>query len=92
MSITKYKTIFERIEVVEVERETADSVWVFRYGGETARRAAKQTCFECYYDSWEEAHAALMVEAERNLEAARQALARAQGKYGNVKGMKAPAP
>jgi poly(3-hydroxyalkanoate) synthetase len=84
--ITKFRTGgFGRqlIEAVEVERETDSSVWI------KGNRNAKITSYHKYWDSWEEAHAYLLERADRSLQDARRALERAQGEYGNIKGMKA---
>jgi hypothetical protein len=73
-----------RIQVIEVERETDNSVW------EDGRRLAKVTDGHEIHDTWEEAHARLTEIAEKKLENARRALDLAQGFVGNVKGLKKP--
>ena len=72
------------IEEIDVERETDSSVWI------NGRRSAKNSSWHKYWDSWEEAHAFLLEKAEKSLQSARRSLERAQGEYGNIKGMKAP--
>ena len=72
------------IEEIEVERETDSSVWI------NGRRNAKNSSLHKYCDTWGEAHLFLLEKAERSLESARRSLERAQGEYGNIKGMKAP--
>jgi len=70
---------------VEVERETDSSVWV------RGRRQAKRVSGgDCYFDTWEDAHAALMVARQQDVEKARRALEQANSRLGNVKGMKPP--
>ena len=80
------------IEVVEVLRETAESVYVSvrGFGGVKERREGKRTQYSEYHDTWEEAHAALLKRAEGGLVAARRVLQSAQDFKGNVVGMKAP--
>lgn len=73
-----------RIDVIEVDRETESSVWI---GG---RRRAKQSVWDCYFDTFDEAKAFLTAKAEARLTAARLRLNDAQGFAGNVKGLKEP--
>lgn len=73
-----------RIIEVEVEKETESSVWV------RGSRSAKLTDNRGYFDSWEDAHAFLLKNAEAKVEQARISLAYYNGKLGNVKGMKKP--
>ena len=47
------------ITPVECERETDSSVFI------KGRRNAKRSTYECYYDTWDEAHSAL-VDAARH--------------------------
>jgi hypothetical protein len=86
--ITKYKatkcTWGKMIEPVQVEKETASSVWI------NGRRNAKRTSYENYFDTWEEAKEFLTEYAENMLATARRSLETAQGFAGNVKGLKAP--
>jgi len=69
------------IKAVEVERVTESSVWA------DSRRRARTGA---YFDTWEEAHAHLLMLADRKLHAAQRALETAQAQYGSVKGMKEP--
>lgn len=80
----KYRTYVSshKIDAVEVERETDISVWVGN------RRRAKLTSYDCYFDTWEEAHEFLVDNAERDVECIRLNLERAKGKLGQIKGMK----
>ena len=69
------------IKQVEIERETASNLWV------NGCRRAKKSSYDCFFDTWEEAHAYLLDLAEMKLESARRGLENAQGMYGNVKGL-----
>ena len=72
------------IEVVEVERETESSVWV---NGSRRKRSGGR---DRYFDEWKDAHEWLIELAQRKLDDAKVALQRAQGRMGNIKGMKPP--
>lgn len=78
-----------RIEEVEVLRETEKCVYLpsNRRGVEEVREA-KTSEWREYYDTWEEAHAVLVLDAETRLSNARRALEIAQGHAGNVRGMR----
>lgn len=80
---TKYKTGWkcDKIEKIEVERETDSSVWI------NGRRHYKRSVNEKYFDTWELAHACLLSRAEQKAADARMRLGRANGELGNVKGM-----
>lgn len=82
----KFKThkwdLGELIEEVEVEKETDKSVWI------NGRRCAKESSFENYHATWEQAHEHLTARAEAKLGRARLALQHAQGYAGNVKGLR----
>lgn len=73
------------IEPVEVDRATDACVWI------NNRRNARISSFTCYYPTWEAARDALLAEKEDALNAARRRLERAQGEYGNIKGLQRPA-
>jgi hypothetical protein len=106
MTIIKWKTDISRygasarIERVECARETAQCVWPLvdqrswpeQRENKPPRMAEGRRCNKGsdYHDTWEAAHACMLKDAERRLDAARTALARAQGHHGNVKGMKKP--
>jgi len=79
-----------KIEEIEATRTTAKSVWYMgdSWGKTEERRAARQSSYERYFDTWEEAHAYLLGRTERALAQARRQLQNAQGEHGNVKGMK----
>ena len=94
--LTKYKIKGRypeaKIEEVEVLRETAQCIFVpankanSNPSGE--RKELKMTDWAEHYDTWEDAHAALMAKAERQVTNARRALEIANGFAGNVKGMR----
>ena len=72
------------IRAVRVLRETAHQVVLADCTPGNARRAKANT----YFPTWAEAHAHMLRMTQRELDAARVALARAQGRHGNVKGMR----
>lgn len=96
MSITKYKTKWSKnsIERVEVLRETEAFVYVSTDGwtksGKGERRQAKLGEFAQYHNTWADAHAYLMADAENSVTHARSRLEQAKGHLGNIKGMKPP--
>jgi hypothetical protein len=98
--IIKWLTTW-RDDIVRVEcaRETDSSVWLltdlfYRDGRrlKEPQRQARACPGHKYHDSWEQARGHLLGVAERRLAAARRELEIAQGYYGNIKGMKPPAP
>jgi hypothetical protein len=95
VSVTKFKTSFQKIEAVEVEKETEKSVWIYGYrfgGGKVPlKRADKQTTWERYHDTWAEAHAFLISEAEAKVDAARRQLDEDNLILMGIKSMKPPA-
>jgi hypothetical protein len=72
------------INPVRVLRETPHQIFLADCSPGNARRAKADT----YFKTWEAAHDYLMSVVQRELDMARLALARAQGRHGNVKGMK----
>ncbi len=76
------------ISEVEVIRETEKCVVTKNRGRE--RREQKESQRTKWCDTWEEAHAYLLARAEEHARQARLRLAEANGKLGNVKGMKPP--
>lgn len=84
--ITKYRAtagFAGRIKKVVVLRETSISIWT-----EHNRRESKCSSYYNYFDSFEEAKAFLVEQAEINIQSARNNLQSAQGRLGNVKGLK----
>ena len=92
----KYKT--ERygttITKVPCEKETQSCVWVPRWqmfnGPVEYERKKRVSMFDSYFDTWEAAHTHLLNKFKIELDTARVVLAKAQGAYGNVIGMKPP--
>ena len=75
MNKTKYKTGGyggDLIEVVEVDRETKDSIFI------NGRRTSKRSSHHAYWDSWEEAYASLVDKAQQRVASARRSLKDAQ--------------
>jgi hypothetical protein len=85
--MTKYKTVFGRIEEVTVTRETEKSVFILDRRGKECR-AAKKTSWENYLDTWDQAHAHLLVKAAEEVEHARTRLERKKVSFVRIKGMK----
>lgn len=77
------------IEPKQVGRLTAKTACVINRDG-TFHREHLRTESGGLYPTWEEAHAALLANAEQELSTARLYLQRVQGKVGNIKGMKKP--
>lgn len=73
------------IESVEIDRETETSIFI----GKT--RNAKRSSWCSYFDTWEDAHAYLLKKAENAVASARRQLEEANGKLGNIRGLKKPA-
>ena len=73
-----------KITLVECERESETSVWV------NGRRNQKRTTYENYWDTWDQAHAFLLLKAEALAQSCRRELEVANGHLGNVRGMKPP--
>ena len=86
--ITMWRLRHDTIEPVECSKVTAFYVWPVDLDG---CREARESDWNSYHESWAEAHAAMLQKAELRLVAARSQLARAQGDYGRIKGMKPPA-
>lgn len=80
------------IKVYSCTKETAHYVWLESkskdYKGQV--RSFQQRKKGYVFDTWAEAHAALMRRADDALAGARRQLEQAQGFAGNVRGMKEP--
>ena len=74
-----------QIKVVEVVRESEKSVWL-----SPGNKVLKRTSYTNYFDTWEEAHKALLEHAKSHVNATRAMLGRENGMLGNIKGMKKP--
>lgn len=69
------------IRPVEVERETGASVWI------NGRRHTRYGPVYQYHDTWAEAHAWLMSQAQDRVIQCRRQLELANARLGNIKGM-----
>ena len=84
----KYRTRFDKIEALEVERETDKQVVLPSSGGTRSYRENKVSDWSNWHDTWEDAHAFLIARAEREVQSLRMRLEQAKGKLGQIKGMK----
>lgn len=84
----KYRTYFDKIETVEVVRETAASVYVGEKMG--GRREAKRSSFYNYFDTWQEAHEFLVLRAEIAVSGAQSRLEAEERRFRQIRGMKEP--
>jgi hypothetical protein len=78
-----FETCGYRITPMEIDRYTGSSVWV--RGSRCSR-----TGWRSFFPTWAEAHAHLLAKAEAELVSARRQLEHAQGRHGQVKGMRPP--
>lgn len=85
--VIKYRTCNGDIEAVEVLRATATMVVL---PGKREVREAKRSARQNWHDTWEEAHAFILAEAQASVDSLRRRLERATDKLGNIKGMKKP--
>lgn len=76
------------IEEIEITRETEVSVFYKSPGCRTELCERKSTDGHKWFNSWDEAHAYLMGEAERSVNHYRRMLETAKSHLGNVKGMR----
>ena len=72
------------IIAVECERETASSVFI------NGRRNAKRSTYENYYDTWEDAHSALLLAAERRVANYRSELDKTEAALEEIQSMTKP--
>jgi hypothetical protein len=70
------------IEAVEIERETASSIWI------NGRRVRKDSCYDRFFDSWELAHDHLLKRCESQIENLKGQLARWKTELKKIKAMK----
>ena len=83
----KYRTRFDKIEALEVERETDKQVVLPARDGFRACRENKVSDWSNWHDTWEAAHAFLVAGAEREVESLRMRLEKAKGKLEQIKGL-----
>lgn len=94
--LTKYKIaarhLKAEIEEVEVVRETEQCVFLpilpTKRNTKGESKELKKSEWHEYFDTWEEAHAALTSKANEQVVGARRRLELANALAGNVKGMK----
>ena len=86
----KYRAEFNNITPMEVVRETKLFVVLPENGLGRERKEAKRSDWSNYYDTWVEAHAALLLKADEAVTRARLTLERVKGTQGQIKGMKDP--
>ena len=76
------------IKPVQCTKFTAGYVWPVERNG---RRRSRLSEWSSYYETWADAHAALLAQAEFKLANCRRELERLKGDHGRIKGMKPPA-
>jgi hypothetical protein len=72
------------IDAVECERETESSVFI------NGRRNLKRSSYDNFYDTWGEAHAALLANAQRLVEQRRKDMARSEASLLAIQAMVKP--
>ena len=70
------------IEPVEIDRETDSSVFIGK------NRNAKRSSYHNYFDTWEDAKAFLLKNAEDEAASCLRQLETANGKLGNIRGLR----
>ncbi len=86
----KYRTGYEKIEAIEVLRETEKCVYLPDTKYRAEHKELKRSEWTNWFDSWEEAHAFLVAEAEDKVSVARSRVEILKGRLGQIKGMKKP--
>ena len=87
-TITMWRLRLDKIEPVKCSRVTAGFVYPVERNG---RREARESDWNSYYETWADAHAAMLHKAVERINAARLQLGRARSDYNRIKGMKPPA-
>ena len=87
---TMYRLRWAKIEPFEVLRTTEKQVVLASPRKGSEERQAKETEWYTWHDTWEEAHARAVANAQRKVDSLRKQLERANGELGNAKGMKPP--
>ncbi len=86
----KYTTkMLNKIEEVEVARETEKSIFIINNHGKEIRES-KRSSWKNYFDTWEETKDFIVSNATSEVNQARQHLERCKEKLGRLKGMKKP--
>jgi hypothetical protein len=86
--IVMWRLMWGGIKPVQCAKFTASYVWPVERNG---RRTLRLSEWSSYYETWADAHAALMAQAESKLANCRRELERLKGDHGRIKGMKPPA-
>lgn len=73
-----------KIKEIDLDRATASSVWI------DGRRRARESEYEAYFDTWDEARKHLLFIYEKRVAQARSQLQYESDLLGNIKGMKKP--
>jgi predicted nucleic acid-binding Zn-ribbon protein len=79
----KYRTQWDKIEALEIEKETAKTVTI------KGRRENKKSDWQNWHNTFEDAKQFLIDNAQKEIDGLRYRLEKAKGKLGNAKGMKA---
>lgn len=66
--MNKYRTRWQEIELVKIEKETESCVWI------RGRKSLKRSSYESYHDTEYDAKAFIVGEAEDNLAAAERSV------------------
>ncbi len=77
------------INPIEVIRETEKCVYVIDYNGQP-RRQMKENRYEQVHETWEAAHKFLMDAQQEKVDYLRKQLETANGRLGQIKGIKKP--
>lgn len=82
MSIKYQINYAQKIEKVEIERETESSVWI------NGSRLSKHSRYSAFFNTWEEAHAFILDKAERRVAAYARNLESATKSLKEIQSMK----
>ena len=81
----KYRTCFDRIEAIDIVRETEKMVVIPKKGNCIERREAKRSDYQNWHDTFADAKAFLIVQAEKKVKSTQIALERAQSTLNRVR-------
>lgn len=83
----KYRTRSDKIEALEIERETDKQVVLPAKNGCRSYRENKVSDWSNWHDTWEAAHAFLVEKAERDIDSLHTRIERAKERLERIKGM-----
>jgi hypothetical protein len=89
----KYRTIWGEIKPREITRETEKKVFFLgkKYGGEEEEQCeAKESQYQNYFDTWQQAHDFVVRQQEAKVKSLRAQLERENRRLGQIRGMKEP--